>query len=318
MTDESTSAQTLIAAYKACARPSAAAERQLWATLAAAERAAPARPRRPAPSRAPWFALAAGLLLFAAWQLDLLGLLASGHVLKDRGQQAAYDARGGRPEAATAREQATGDAGEPADAREQGTAGARGSQPAIDGAHGSQPEREQGIDGASGSQPAPDGARGSQPGTGDAREQGTDGARGSQHAIDGARGSQPAAGSDKHAAGDARPRRTPGSRSQARDDGDPVLAEMVLLQQARAALRAGDPGEALELLARHAETFGRGSMAEEREALRVLALCASGSAAGGSAAAAAFLRAHPRSTYAARVVDSCPQGQEPKDTSSMD
>jgi hypothetical protein len=59
-------------------------------------------------------------------------------------------------------------------------------------------------------------------------------------------------------------------------------------------------------------------MAEEREALRVLALCASGEAAPGSAAAAAFLRAHPRSTYAARVVDSCPQGQESKDTSSID
>src|SRR5690606_35978584 len=102
------------------------------------------------------------------------------------------------------------------------------------------------------------------------------------------------------------------------DDGgdDRVLEEMALLQRAQAALRDGRASDALELLAQHAETFVHGSMVEERQALRVLALCASGEAARGSAEAATFLRAHPRSTYAARVRTACAQGQDPKDTST--
>ena len=77
MTDELTSARGLIAAYKACARPSAAGEAQLWATLAAADEVGTAGSRRPASRRAPWFAFAAGFL----WAR-----------LSGRGAQAAVDA----------------------------------------------------------------------------------------------------------------------------------------------------------------------------------------------------------------------------------
>jgi hypothetical protein len=252
MTDESTSARALIAAYRKCARPTAAAEAQLWARLAAAERAAPRRPRPLASSRVAWGALAAGLLLFVAWQLDLPRYFASGHVLKDMSHQAEHDVAPAGPATATARgaARATVDAG-----------------PA----------------------PAADERREPQHAPGDARP-----------------------------ADQTRPARGPGRpRPRARDDdGDRVLAEMALLQQAQAALRGGRPGEALELLARHAETFARGSMAEERQALRVLALCAAGEVARGSAEADTFLRAHPRSAYATRVAEACPSGHDPKDGST--
>ncbi|MFY0534505.1 hypothetical protein [Nannocystis pusilla] len=109
MTDESTSARALIAAYKSCARPSAAAEAQLWATLAAAERVEKRSARRPTPSLAPWLALAAGLLLFAAWQLGLAGVFASGHVLRDMRDQAAYDAAEPEPQEARTREEPAGE-----------------------------------------------------------------------------------------------------------------------------------------------------------------------------------------------------------------
>ncbi|MBZ5714937.1 hypothetical protein [Nannocystis pusilla] len=251
MTDEPTSTRALIAAYKACARPSAAGEAQLWATLAAAERAASARARRPAWSSAPWLALAAGLLLLAAWQLDLARIFASGHVLKDMRDQAAYAAPETSPQVARSRDEAIGATAEP---------------PRLEVVVTPPRERPRGE------------------GRGAVREQ-----QGRAGAADGA------------GAGDAS-----------------VLAEMALLQEARAALRGGRPDAALELLGRHAESFARGSMAEERAALRVLALCAAGELVDGTAEAAAFLRAHPRSAYAPRVAAACAKEQDLEDTSKMD
>ncbi|MDC0668024.1 hypothetical protein [Nannocystis radixulma] len=256
MTDEPTSARALIAAYKACARPSAAAEAQLWATLAAAERAG-SRARRPAWSSAPWLALAAGLLLLAAWQLDLARIFASGHVLKDMRDQAAYAAPETSPQVATSRDEASGAIAEP---------------PRLEVVVTPPHERPRG-EGRGADRPGP------------AREQ-------------------------QRRAGAADERAGPGDAS--------VLAEMALLQEAQTALRNGRPDAALELLDRHAESFARGSMAEERAALRVLALCAAGELARGAAEAAVFLRAHPRSTYALRVAAACPKEQDLEDTSTID
>ncbi|PCC68861.1 hypothetical protein SAMN02745121_07610 [Nannocystis exedens] len=268
MTDEPTS-RALIAAYKACARPSAAAEAELWATLAAAERADARDPGRRSPSRAPWLALAAGLLLLAAWQLDLARIFASGHVLQDMRDLAAYDAAEPDPLEARPREESAGAVRWLETVkREAETRASPGRQRAAAG-HG----------------------RGSP-------------ARASRAAADEpglAEGGDGAPGAD--------------AREGLAGDGDRVLAEMALLQEARAALRGGQPETALALLDRHAESFAGGSMTEERQALRVLALCAAGEVARGADEAAAFLRAHPRSTYAARVAAACPEGHVQKDTS---
>lgn len=262
MTDESTSARALIAAYKSCARPSADAEAQLWATLAAAERAEQRRARRPTPSLAPWLALAAGLLLLAAWQLDLAGMFASGHVLRDMRDQAAYDAAEAEPQEARTREEPAG--------------GVRWRETV-------RPEAGPAAAAPTGRQRPTGTARGAPP-------------RASKVAAD-----APQIAADSDAAPVA--------------DGDRVLAEMALLQEAQAALRSGQPAAALRLLERHAQDFAAGSMTEERQALRVLALCAAGEVARGADEAAVFLGAHPRSTYAARVAAACRSGHASKDTS---
>ncbi|WAS91575.1 hypothetical protein [Nannocystis punicea] len=275
MTDEPTSSRALIAAYKACARPSAAAEAQLWASLAAAERAASPRPRRRSPSLAPWLAVAAALLLLAAWQLDLAGNFVSGHVLKDMREQAEYDAAGPGSRAATARDESAGAAD---DAATSATAGAPGQV-----LHPS----------PTGPRPlvvVPPRPRPAAPKTAGPR-----------------RGSQAPASEREAVEEDA----------AVVDDGDRMLAEMALLQEARAALRAGQPAAALDLLDRHAASFAGGGLAEERQALRVQALCAAGDPARGASEAAAFLRAYPRSTYAARVADACPKEHAQKDTSKI-
>jgi hypothetical protein len=55
----------------------------------------------------------------------------------------------------------------------------------------------------------------------------------------------------------------------------------------------------------HARRFPRGALAEEREAARVLALCAQGRASEARASASAFVASNPRSPFAAQVRRSC-------------
>ncbi len=62
-----------------------------------------------------------------------------------------------------------------------------------------------------------------------------------------------------------------------RSDKDVELnAERALIDVARAALTRGQPASAIETLARHAQTYPRGRLVEEREALWVRALLMSG------------------------------------------
>lgn len=96
---------------------------------------------------------------------------------------------------------------------------------------------------------------------------------------------------------------------------DRVLAEMALLQRAQEALRAQRPADALAVLDRHAEAFPDGDLAEERQALRVTALCADGASQQGLALRAAFMRAYPRSAYATRVAAACPSTDGSTDSS---
>jgi hypothetical protein len=88
-----------------------------------------------------------------------------------------------------------------------------------------------------------------------------------------------------------------------------VAEELVLLREARSALKAGDPARSLQLLAEHAHRFPHGALTEEREAARAVASCAradsGGSADEARAAVARFFRAYPRSLHASRVHAAC-------------
>lgn len=86
---------------------------------------------------------------------------------------------------------------------------------------------------------------------------------------------------------------------------DAVVDEVVLLRSAQAAIARGDGAGALAWLREHEERFPDGVMAEERKAVRVFALCASGRSSEARAAATAFVAASPRSPLAARVKRSC-------------
>jgi hypothetical protein len=86
---------------------------------------------------------------------------------------------------------------------------------------------------------------------------------------------------------------------------DPVLAELELVQRIKDALDGARPADALRLIDRHVRTFARGSLVEERDALRVTALCAAGKRADGLREQQAFLGASPRSAYRDRVRAAC-------------
>ena len=96
-------------------------------------------------------------------------------------------------------------------------------------------------------------------------------------------------------------RAAPSSQSSA----DTLVPEIALMRRAESALAGGDPSDALELLNEHAATFPHGALAEEREATRILALCALGRTAEARTAARRFERAAPRSIHLPRIHASC-------------
>lgn len=98
-----------------------------------------------------------------------------------------------------------------------------------------------------------------------------------------------------------RPRLTP----RAEPTGDQVLAELALIQSIKEALDRDQPQQALALVDRHARSFARGTLIEEREALRVVALCDADDPRG-SRAQEKFLSNYPRSAYRDRVRGACP------------
>jgi hypothetical protein len=84
-------------------------------------------------------------------------------------------------------------------------------------------------------------------------------------------------------------------------------AEMRWVRGADAALRAGNTSAARALLDQHAREFPNGSLAEEREGLRVVAGCQGAASADGTRAAARFLARAPSSLLAGRVRAACLQ-----------
>lgn len=105
-----------------------------------------------------------------------------------------------------------------------------------------------------------------------------------------------------------RPRRQPEAASDAGERPPPSAAdperEVRLLRQAEVVLRE-DPAAALAILDRHEREFPTTTLAVEREALTVLALCGAGRRIEGRGRRAAFSRSHASSGYAARVSAAC-------------
>jgi len=85
---------------------------------------------------------------------------------------------------------------------------------------------------------------------------------------------------------------------------DTLRSELALVRAAHDALREGRPAVALERMDEHRRAYPDGALGEERDALRVSALCALGRPEA-PAEARAFLEGHPTSPFLARVRDAC-------------
>lgn len=133
--------------------------------------------------------------------------------------------------------------------------------------------------------------------------------------------SEPDARSDPLPASTDEPAPSPRARSGSRDPGRPepsatedagasvgdeLRAELVLIGKARRALQADDPQRALELLDAHARAFPQGQMREDRQVLRIEALCAADKGQQARAEARQLLRTYPGSAHAGRVREACP------------
>jgi hypothetical protein len=102
------------------------------------------------------------------------------------------------------------------------------------------------------------------------------------------------------------PRPTPplaaASPSAPNAEASSLSAEIASLDRARAAL-ATSPHEALALVARYRQAFPRGKLRPEADVLAIEAHAANGETARATAAAAAFLRAHPNAPQRDRVIE---------------
>lgn len=94
----------------------------------------------------------------------------------------------------------------------------------------------------------------------------------------------------------------PNLRRERRMTADPVRAELLLIEHARAVLET-DPEHAIELGQAHAREFPNGVMGEERDAIVISALLTLGRISEARALQASFDRAHPTSPYAAGLRD---------------
>ena len=84
-----------------------------------------------------------------------------------------------------------------------------------------------------------------------------------------------------------------------------MLEETQLLAAAQRALGSGDPKHALELLDRHRRLHPQGVLAQERDAARILGLCALDRANEARSARAAFDAKYPSSLLHARIKQAC-------------
>jgi hypothetical protein len=85
---------------------------------------------------------------------------------------------------------------------------------------------------------------------------------------------------------------------------DPLALELGLIERARQGLKNGQPHQALAALMEHRARFEHGVMAQERAALRALALCSLGDPQG-KAEAERFLERNPGSPLASHLRTGC-------------
>jgi hypothetical protein len=81
--------------------------------------------------------------------------------------------------------------------------------------------------------------------------------------------------------------------------------ELELLQRAQAALSAGRPDDVLALARTHARRYPDSALAEERDALQMLARCHDGVDAPERRLAQRFVKQHPDSPHTPRVEKAC-------------
>ncbi|HEX6836980.1 MAG TPA: outer membrane protein assembly factor BamD [Polyangia bacterium] len=86
-----------------------------------------------------------------------------------------------------------------------------------------------------------------------------------------------------------------------------LAAERSLLTDARSALQSGDTARALTILTAHARRFPRGQLAEERDALEIVALARAGDQPRARARAEEFVRRHPHSLFLPSVRQAAPK-----------
>jgi hypothetical protein len=89
-----------------------------------------------------------------------------------------------------------------------------------------------------------------------------------------------------------------------------VDEEVKLMNRAQAALRSGNPSQALQLLNEDARRFPSGKLASARAVAHMIALCRLGRASEARLEAERFLAKNPSSPFAARVSDVCSSSRE--------
>lgn len=99
-------------------------------------------------------------------------------------------------------------------------------------------------------------------------------------------------------------KRQPASKATSEPSANSLAAEMALLEQANA---AHDLESKLTLLDRHADRFASGQLADEREILRIEALCELDELERAGAVARRFMAKRPNSPLRARVQRACPK-----------
>jgi hypothetical protein len=100
-----------------------------------------------------------------------------------------------------------------------------------------------------------------------------------------------------------RVRARPKAESKAAPEG--IGRELQLVAAASDAVKRGEHREALAILKTHARDFASGALREDREALRVIALCGLGRTGEGTRAAEAFAERFPSSVHTERAFEAC-------------
>ncbi len=85
-----------------------------------------------------------------------------------------------------------------------------------------------------------------------------------------------------------------------------VAGERRLLEEAWRALTLGDEARALTAARAHRDAYPEGILAQERDAIEVIAGCKAGAPAAG-AGAARFAERHPQSPWLPQVRAACPE-----------